>query len=275
MSKKKGFTLIEILVVIAIMAILLSLLTPVLSRIEEQTKAVTCMANLRQWALSFSMYAEEHSGQLMPNLQNGRNAPDWNTQRRGMWYNATFAYYREPKLLLCPSATGTYADGARAPYAAAMVPIDVTPLTIPGGVGIANAVFREYPASYGINSWMSNPPQGVGSGRNDSWLWRNCNVKSAADIPVLLDIDRHDNTTPLIWDEPPEYEGEPLTGNSNEMRSCCINRHSGCINTMFLDFSVRRVGLKQLWLLKWHRQWDTGLANPVWPQWMKYLRDYD
>jgi prepilin-type processing-associated H-X9-DG protein len=35
-----------------------------------------------------------------------------------------------------------------------------------------------------------------------------------------------------------------------------INRHSGAINGLFLDWSVRKIGLKELWTLKWHRTFD-------------------
>jgi hypothetical protein len=62
----------------------------------------------------------------------------------------------------------------------------------------------------------------------------------------------------------------------------CINRHEGSVNSVFLDFSVRRVGLKEMWTLKWHRNFDTtgpwttaGNVQPSdWPQWMKNLKDY-
>jgi hypothetical protein len=42
-----------------------------------------------------------------------------------------------------------------------------------------------------------------------------------------------------------------------------------------VDFSVRKIGLKELWKLKWHRQFDTNADSPVWPEWMKSFKDYD
>jgi prepilin-type processing-associated H-X9-DG protein len=62
----------------------------------------------------------------------------------------------------------------------------------------------------------------------------------------------------------------------------CINRHGGGINAVFLDWSVRKVGLKELWTLEWHRKYDTtgpwtkagGALPRDWPKWMRSFRDY-
>jgi hypothetical protein len=37
---------------------------------------------------------------------------------------------------------------------------------------------------------------------------------------------------------------------------------------------VRPAGLKELWILKWHRNYDTHADPPVWPEWMREFRDY-
>ena len=66
------------------------------------------------------------------------------------------------------------------------------------------------------------------------------------------------------------------------MARCCINRHSGAINCLFLDGSARKVGLKELWALKWHKSFDTagpwtqagGVTVADWPQWMHEFKDY-
>ena len=47
MHRKKGFTLVELLVVITIIALLMSVLMPALARVRKQAKAVLCQANLR------------------------------------------------------------------------------------------------------------------------------------------------------------------------------------------------------------------------------------
>jgi prepilin-type N-terminal cleavage/methylation domain-containing protein/prepilin-type processing-associated H-X9-DG protein len=55
-----GFTLVELLVVMAIIAILIALLLPALNRAREQAKSVACLANLRQMGVSIRMYANDN-----------------------------------------------------------------------------------------------------------------------------------------------------------------------------------------------------------------------
>ena len=68
------------------------------------------------------------------------------------------------------------------------------------------------------------------------------------------------------------------------MKQFCIDRHNGAVNSLFMDGSVRSVGLKELWTLKWHRYYNTcnektlcgnnGNPYPGWPDWMKGFKDY-
>src|SRR2546422_3848067 len=64
-----GFTLLELLVVVAVIAILASLLLPVLGRAKTKAQGIFCMNNTRQLALAWIMYADDHNGQLVPNPQ--------------------------------------------------------------------------------------------------------------------------------------------------------------------------------------------------------------
>ena len=51
---------------------------------------------------------------------------------------------------------------------------------------------------------------------------------------------------------------------------------------LFMDFSVRKVGLKELWTFQWHRLSDTagpwtkagGALPSDWPKWMRGFKDY-
>jgi hypothetical protein len=89
---------------------------------------------------------------------------------------------------------------------------------------------------------------------------------------------------PTPFNPPPEYAGHlhPGSYESTCMSRFCINRHDGYINGLFIDYSVRKAGLKELWTLKWHRKFDTagmwtrpgGVEPQDWPQWMRNFKDY-
>ena len=106
-------------------------------------------------------------------------------------------------------------------------------------------------------------------------------LASRATVPVLLDsiiVNGH----PWHFDEPPEYDGAigpiPFRG----MEHFCINRHEGFVGCVFADSSARRVGLKELWTLKWHKSYNIagpwtragGVQQSDWPEWLRPLPDY-
>jgi len=253
MGKRKGFTLIELLVVIAIIALLMAILMPALSRVKKQAQAVACMSNVKQWGHCWYMYLDDFDGKFP---SGDRASGDWPDKLR--------PYYKERgALTLCPSAKKPYTDGGRVPFGAWRWK--------PQGGGWTN--FEQKPGedygSYGLNEWLSD--------RNEDNYWRKREQKKANNIPLFLDCAIWD-TWPNHQQGPPDVDGIVL----NEMHLVCINRHNGFINTIFLDFNVRKVGLKELWTLNWHRNFDISgpwtkagsVQSSDWPQWMRRLKDY-
>jgi len=110
-------------------------------------------------------------------------------------------------------------------------------------------------------------------------------LPNANNVPVMGDSALWIRSKPDPNDSPPEYDGHGLTGTKGHidiMRVFSIYRHDGAINMLFMDWSVRKVGLKELWTLKWHRSYDTagpwtragGVQPKNWPEWMRSFKDY-
>jgi len=260
-----GFTLIELLVVIAIIALLMSILMPALGRAREQAKSVVCQSNLRHWGSIFSMYAGDNNGWF------------WSgDMSRGGWKQYWWIdplrpyYYNEPQIRFCPVAIKLRDEGARDPFAA-WGPYRQT---------------HDECGSYGMNNWVCNPLPEVEfiHGREATKdNWRTVYVKGAANIPLFLDSAIVEGK-PYHFDTPPQYNGDISTWgvSSLQMKRFCLDRHNGSVNGLFLDFSVTRIGLKQLWTFQWHRSFETngpwttaGGAKPDdWPDWMRKFKDF-
>jgi prepilin-type N-terminal cleavage/methylation domain-containing protein/prepilin-type processing-associated H-X9-DG protein len=67
-SRKNGFTLVELLVVIGIIALLISILLPSLSKARKQAVAVQCQSNMRQIGQAMLMYANAYKGAIIPSV---------------------------------------------------------------------------------------------------------------------------------------------------------------------------------------------------------------
>ncbi len=257
-AQRRAFTLIELLVVIAIVALLMSILMPSLNKARKQARAVACLANLKQWGYIWHMYTEDSGGRFNTGGTAGGDAAN-------DWLVLLMPYYRDRgKLTLCPAAT--------------------LPMVAPGQFafrawswdrqGWANLKQKETPdcGSYGENEWICD--------RASPEYWRNRNsIKKPETVPLFFDCGYVD-AWPNANMGPPAFEGD--TTGYNEWAILCFNRHMGYVNYLFADMSQRKVGLKELWTLKWSRSFVTSnawtLAGHVtrdnWPVWLRPYQDY-
>ena len=255
MRKQNAFTLIELLVVISIVLLLIAILLPSLQRVRKQAKAVTCQANLKQWGIILDAYTGDNDDRFFRGMVDGW----WND-----WIEILQPFYGKiGGLTCCPLATKTLGKGGRGVFAA------------------WNDEEGDY-GSYGLSAWVCNADPGAVFG--DDLYWRTPSVGNAKNVPVFLDC-RAITGWPDHTSVPPKYNDEPPQAISltEQMKNFCINRHSGGeTNGLFMDWSVRNIGLKELWTLKWHKNFNTagprtqagGIKPEDWPQWMRNFKDY-
>ncbi len=102
-----GFTLVELMVVIAILGALLGLLLPQLGRINDKAKRVQCSSNLRELTLAFGQFAKDN--EIYPDREKWLERTAGEGLRSGQLYR----YLGEKKVYACPSDSDLREAGKR------------------------------------------------------------------------------------------------------------------------------------------------------------------
>ncbi len=267
------------------------ILMPALARVRKQARTTACLAQLKQWGLLFSLYCQDNDGYFFTGEIGGSRSGTytatidgvtrgWGKGSGGFWRLVMMPYSKDIKMWVCPQAVkpperGTIPQGGRT----------YTAWTVDGTVG-----------SYGLNGWILNifaskQPQY----RDDGWdrpdkdpvtgrsrHWGAPSAQYGNQMPVFTGSWWVDSW-PLEVDQPPPLDSGPAdVVGRNEMVRVCVDRHDGFVNSLFGDWTVRKVGLKELWGLKWHKAYNTrsiwtkagGVQPDDWPPWMKHYKEY-
>lgn len=93
LQDKRAFTLIELLIVIAIIAILAAILMPVLSSAKQRADQIYCLNNMRQWGLAFHMYCDDNNNYVPEEGDTGAGIADPGSSNPASTPNLTLAWY--------------------------------------------------------------------------------------------------------------------------------------------------------------------------------------
>ncbi|MGQ9456101.1 MAG: type II secretion system protein [Armatimonadota bacterium] len=148
--KRSGFTLVEILVVIAIIAILAAMLFPVFANVRERARQTKCVANLRQLTSALRQYIDDNDGRVPPiSKYNFPDLTNWcgtlqtfgitQVEKGSLW-----PYVRNREVYICPSDIGREAKGLDHSLVPKM------------------EQRKTYPLSYSMNGELNKRPKGGG-----------------------------------------------------------------------------------------------------------------
>jgi prepilin-type N-terminal cleavage/methylation domain-containing protein/prepilin-type processing-associated H-X9-DG protein len=197
MDKRTGFTLVEMLVVIAIVLLLVALLLPSLKNAEVMAQKISCLNNLRQLASAWSLFVSENAGN-MPGGNTG--AGNWvgggnvNTSEAIM-NGQLYPYLNNVKVYRCPAdwtvhtwsySMNAYLNGERRDQGGFR-------LNQLAKIGSTFIFMEENDTrGYNMNSWILNQPY------NDCWIDFVPNFHNGGDN--LTFVDGH--VEPRRWNDP-------------------------------------------------------------------------
>jgi prepilin-type processing-associated H-X9-DG protein len=173
--------MIELLVVVAVIAILASVLLAVLAQARERGRSAQCLSNLRQWGAAFRMYADDNDDYLPRRGQGVQTLQEIN--RPTDWFNALPTYFglnsfetmvsnnmmpaaHSQSVFICPTANNTNNNGGTyfLPYGMNMnlcpwnlaLPVKYTQIYMP----IFVVAMADAPGPY-ASTYPSSQPYGI------------------------------------------------------------------------------------------------------------------
>jgi prepilin-type N-terminal cleavage/methylation domain-containing protein/prepilin-type processing-associated H-X9-DG protein len=255
-SARRGFTLVELLVVIGIIAILISVLLPTLASARRSANSVKCLASLREIGNAFNLYASENKG-FYPAVRDTQLPPPVTERRwtdqiakyiskagRDFKDQADIAKIRRNSVLWgCPEWTRSYDwSASNSAYA---------------GVNVYNGYGMQYNPGYPdknttANSAYRSSTARLGYLRQSFWGRRAAERLLVADSVVdyiQLPPGGFNKATVLLqpWNPAPAYSNDDFTIDSRHMKAGTSKKAAltqNTINALFVDGHAATVSAK-------------------------------
>ena len=275
MGKYKGFTLIELLVVIAIIVLLFAILMPSLNKARNQARNIVCQSNLKQWGTVLMLYTDDNEGWLPSDHNKGAwllGGPNLNAGDD----NVSPIYHNLPtkEIGLCPKAKKATTSHETISWSFNGEKVKAKPGS-KDSAWIMKLPLSGILGSYGFSQGIFDNKNGINvdqvNNRYKTPVFLDCGMPYGS-INGQIAMNGYSYVFTLEPQPTENYMGSTF----------CINRHEGFVNCLYLDWSIRKVGLKELWTLKWYEDFDTtnemtlagGVQPEDWPKWMRKYKDY-
>ena len=286
--RPSGFTLVELMVVIAIIALLVSILIPVVGRARRQSRNVACLANLRSLHTALIGFVNQNKHSVDYSPVSLTNATDPRNVRSKTWEGALLPMYNDDRVRTCAEAVepadkpiggATRAHGTKQAPTAAMTLINDKYSY--GSYGINGFLYYQDPAQpAATRAGLTHVQLPPGKAQKDLWFDDITTLDGGAvnlpagivpppgfggagTVPAFGDCNDLDSWPMSIdgikYDPTPSKGGYTTgTGDTKPARGdslgrFCLDRHPSGVNIVFLDGHARTVPLRELWQLRWNK----------------------
>lgn len=248
----KRFNLIELMVVIAILAIIVSILLPSLRRAREVSKTAVCKSNISQMNRAFLTYTRDDSNRL---FNRSLTPPNRDGRKGEFWTHRLEPYFGTLDLIKCPSVNhewdgiqgGHYFGNAKEGWGA-----------VTGNSFVHIRTGEATHGSYGMNGFLykdfkDGSDREIGENADNEFYNNFYEIEDHAKTPLFTD---------MVWvDAWPRFEDQnPVTmdGTTSDRRiqlgRVFIDRHySEKMNLGFVDGSARTIQSINVLMFDWNK----------------------
>jgi prepilin-type N-terminal cleavage/methylation domain-containing protein/prepilin-type processing-associated H-X9-DG protein len=211
---RSGFTLVELLVVVAVTGVLIALLLPTISRARESARRTGCASNLRQLGMAVQAYLDDHDGlyPVLPLTAPPESEGEESDRNEGGspsdWEEVIQPYLHSEPILRCPSDPSPveFFDISYSLNASFVLALHESAVTYPAETILAadrrNSFFNQ--GTPALFLW---------------WEWQ-----------------------PHVW--PPSARPDPAPAAAQDL---ALDRHGDCPNLLFVDGHVRHLLFQTTW----------------------------